>query len=281
MKNGLQSFKNIIGHLELLFGGRKAFVVYNKIDLEIDLVPGILLSIDEFPNNMLNLKSPIHCERYGVMKRINKRDQHIPKQDGDLIWRNSSCGFEKCIFDIAQRNSSQLYVMTACRLLKWALRKVASNANNQLRSVLKSYHLKNLCLYCILFLTLPSEQNNLSSVREATGYFIEFIRISLEAKYLPYFFHGNPYLHNMFPGCAFGNEKNDVQHVCYKQCGDIYSCTVRIWGPQADITRSVPGKETARLQENQTLCSAFTSSINVGFFYVSYVFYVSALCTYR
>lgn len=97
--------------------------------------------------------------------------------------------------------------MTACPLLKWALRKVASNANNQLRSVLKSYHLKNLCLYCIIILTIPSEQNTLSSVREATGYFIEFIRISLEAKYLPYFFQGNTYLYNIFPGCAFGNEK--------------------------------------------------------------------------
>lgn len=97
--------------------------------------------------------------------------------------------------------------MTACRLLKWALQKVASNANNQLRSVLKSYNLKNLCLYCIIILTITSEQNTLFSLREATGYFIEFIRISLEAKYLPYFFHGNRYLHNIFPGCAFGNEK--------------------------------------------------------------------------
>lgn len=205
--NGLQSFKNIIRHLEVLFGGPKKIAVYNQIALEIDLVPGILLPIDEFPNNTLSQKSSIYCERYGVMKRVNKKDKHIPKQDGDLIWRSSSCGYEKCIFDIAQRNSSQLYVMTACRLLKWALRKVASNANNQLRSVLNSYHLKNLCLYCIIILTIPSEQNTLSSVREATGYFIEFIRISLEAKYLPYFFHGNPYLHNIFPGCAFGNEK--------------------------------------------------------------------------
>lgn len=57
--------------------------------------------------------------------------------------------------------------------------------------------------------------------------------------------------------------KNDVQHVCYKQFRDIYSCTVKISGPQADITRSIPWKETATLQENQTLYSTLTTSIKV------------------
>lgn len=207
-ENGLKSLTNILGVLEDLYVRPEGFPVYEQIDLEIDLVPGILLSIDEFPKNMLNRESFSYCERYGVMKWVNKKNQHIPKQDGYLIWRNSTCGYEKCIFDIAQKNISQLYVMTACRLLKWALRKVASSANNQLGSMLKSYHLKNLCLYCILFLTIiPSEQNNLSSVTEAMGYFIEFIRISLEAKYLPHFFFGNPYLHDMIPGCTFGSER--------------------------------------------------------------------------
>lgn len=206
-EDGLKSFKNILGPLERFYVRLEAFVVYKQIDLEIDLVPGILLSIDEFPKNVLNRESFIYCERYGVMKWVNKKNQHIPKQDGYLIWRNSTCGYEKCIFDIAQKNPSQLYVMTACRVLKWALRKVSSSANNQLGSVLKSYHLKNLCLYCILFLTIPLEQNRLSGVTEAMGYFIQFIRITLEAKYLPYFFFGNPHLHDMIPGCTFGSER--------------------------------------------------------------------------
>ncbi|XP_052688070.1 uncharacterized protein LOC128166753 isoform X2 [Crassostrea angulata] len=206
-ENGLKSFTNILGFLEDLYVRGEGFPVYKEIDLEIDLVPGILLSIDEFPKNMLNRNSFISCERYGVMKWVNKKNHHIPKQDGDLIWRNSTCGYEKCIFDIAQKNSSQLYVMTACRLLKWALRKVTSSTNNQLGSVLKSYHLKNLCFYCILFLTIPFERKRLSGVTEATGYFIEFIRLSLEAGNLPHFFHGNPCLSDIFPGSVFGEEK--------------------------------------------------------------------------
>lgn len=39
------------------------------------------------------------------------------------------------------------------------------------------------------------------------GILHRILRISLEAKYLPYFFQGNTYLHNIFPRCAFGNEK--------------------------------------------------------------------------
>lgn len=94
--------------------------------------------------------------------------------------------------------------MTACRLIKGVLRKLASDSNNQLGSVLKSYHLKNLCLYCFLFLTIHGKPNKLSSVTEAMGYFIEFIRLSLEAGNLPHFFHGNPYIRKMFPGYTFG-----------------------------------------------------------------------------
>lgn len=201
-QNGLIDFKNGLYLLEQQCSLHSLNV--NQIDLEIDLVPSILQSAEQFPSTLLNEKGSIPCERYGVLKWVNKRNDHIPKENGDLIWRSSTCGYEKCIFDIAQKNPSQLYVMTACRLLKWALQNVA---NNQLGSVIGSYHLKNLCMYCILFLTIPSEQNRLSGVTEAMGYFIEFIRISLEAKYLPYFFFGNPYLHDMIPGCTFGTER--------------------------------------------------------------------------
>lgn len=94
--------------------------------------------------------------------------------------------------------------MTACRLIKGALRELASDSNNQLGSVLKSYHLKNLCLYCFLFLTIHEKPNKLSSVTEAMGYFIEFIRLCLEAGNLRHFFHGNPFTRKMFPGYTFG-----------------------------------------------------------------------------
>lgn len=90
----------------------------SPVNIEVDLVPGILLSIDDYPKSIL-------CERYGVMKWVNKRNPAILREEGHLIWRNSTCSYEKCMLDITQRSSSSLYVMTACRLLKVELLKLA------------------------------------------------------------------------------------------------------------------------------------------------------------
>lgn len=140
-QNGLRDFQNVILHSGDTFSRPKRFGSVNQVNLEIDLVPGMLLSNDEYPKDMSNQKGFFYCERYGVMKWVNKHNPTILREDGNLIWRNSTCGYEKYMFDMAQRNSSQLYVMTACRLIKGVLRKLASDSNNQLGSVLKSYHL--------------------------------------------------------------------------------------------------------------------------------------------
>lgn len=96
--------------------------------------------------------------------------------------------------------------MTACRLLKGALSKFPSDSTEQLGSVLKSYHLKHITLYCILFLTIPRE-NKLSSVREALGYFVKYLKLSLNAENLPHFFYGNPWFGLVLPGSPFEREK--------------------------------------------------------------------------
>lgn len=125
----------------MAFGGHvfkaKGFGSFNQVNFEIDLVPGILLSNDEYPKAMSNQKSFVYCERYGVMKWVNKHNPTILREDGNLIWRISACGYEKYMFDIAQRNSSQLYVMTACRLIKGALRELASDSNKPTRKCIK------------------------------------------------------------------------------------------------------------------------------------------------
>ncbi|XP_034327323.2 uncharacterized protein [Magallana gigas] len=149
----------------------------------------------------------MHCIRYGVMKWVNKKNPAIGDDEKDMLWRESTCGYEKHIFDIARRSQSQRYVMTACRLLKGALSKFPSDSTEQLGSVLKSYHLKHITLYCILFLTIPREENKLSSVREALGYFVNYLELSLNVKNLPHFFYGNPWLGLMLPGSPFEREK--------------------------------------------------------------------------
>jgi hypothetical protein len=140
------------------------------------------------------------------MKWVSKKNPDIPESEREFLWRNSTCGYEKHIFDVARRKQSQRYVMTACRLLKGALTEFNLNSTNQLGNIVNSYHLKNVCLYCILFLTIPRNKNTLSGVKEALGYFVKYLEISIETGYLPHFFHGNPYLHVMFPGSPFEEE---------------------------------------------------------------------------
>jgi hypothetical protein len=99
--------------------------------------------------------------------------------------------------------------MTACRLLKGALSKPQHYSTKQLGSIVNSYHLKNICLYCILFLTILRKKNTLSGVKEALGYFVKYLELSIKTGYLPHFFHGNKYLHVMFPGSPFEEEVED------------------------------------------------------------------------
>ncbi|XP_061194199.1 uncharacterized protein LOC133202397 [Saccostrea echinata] len=197
------------------------------IELEADLVPALCLSSDTVPDpytvHDFHLCFQHHptsyrqmpCERYGVMKWINESNDSIPLdplQSREVLWRISTCGYEKHILDVARRNQSQRYILTACRLLKGALYNFnrKSRGDSQLDSVIKSYHLKNICLYCILFLTIPSKENKLSGVREALGYFIKYLQLSLKAEFLPHFFYGNPHIVLMFPESSFEKKKYDL-----------------------------------------------------------------------
>ena len=212
-EHGLSDLRNYLPDLEKIMivktvqtaGGRV------KEKVEIDLVPALLISGDEFPLSVSKdqHQSFIHCERYGVMKWANEINDKVSfeEKDGNFVWCRSTCGYEKYIFDIAQGNVSQQYIMTACRLLKGMLRVYAAK-HQSLTNVVNSYHLKNICFYCILFLTIPSEENRLSNVKRAMGYFVKFLQLSLWAENLPHFFFGNPYLGRMFPWDPFKGEEN-------------------------------------------------------------------------
>lgn len=216
-ENGLSDLRDYLPDLEKIMtistfqasrGSRKET---RTTRVEIDLVPALLIPGDEFPQNVSKdqHQSVIHCERYGVLKWATKKNNKVyfEETDGNLFWCRSTCGYEKYISDIAQGNLSQRYIMTACRLVKGMLRVYATD-HPSLRSVVNSYHLKTICFYCILFLTIPSEENRLSNVKQAMGYFVKFLQLSLKAENLPHFFFGNPYLDRMFPGNPFGKEEN-------------------------------------------------------------------------
>ena len=178
--------------------------------LDIDFVPGMLIGRDHVPDPY-TVRSPqqysMTCERYAVMKWLNKKNPNILEEDHTVLWRNSTSGYEKHIMDVGRRSPSQRYILTACRILKaYMSKEKGTRSNNQLPRLVKSYFVKNICLFCIVFLAVPSAACKLSGVREALGYIVAYLEASLKARCLPHFFHGNPWLSAMFPGCYFEQE---------------------------------------------------------------------------
>ncbi|XP_060079336.1 uncharacterized protein LOC132558755 [Ylistrum balloti] len=156
--------------------------------IEFDIVPGFLLQTDLVPNP--DSWIPMTCDRYAVMKWIHKERYADDYPSPDLLWRESTCGYEKHIIDISCRNERYLYILTACRVLKAYID--GSSGCSQLSSLLSSYHLKNIAIHCILL------QINISSVKEALGYFMIFLEIGLEKEFLPHYFYGNSNIADMF-----------------------------------------------------------------------------------
>lgn len=173
--------------------------------IEFDLVPALILERDKVPNPYTVRTGKVQymdCVRYAVMKWINGKiiNSQYQNVETQAIWRESTCGYEKHIFDVSRRNVSQRYLMTACRVLKSYLRYLEPySPSNQLLKVITTYRLKNLCIHGILLLTIPSSEKKLSGVKEALGYMIAFLQMSLERQYLPHFYYGNIYLLQMFP----------------------------------------------------------------------------------
>ncbi|VDI55636.1 Hypothetical predicted protein [Mytilus galloprovincialis] len=191
--------------------------------LDIDIVPALLLRKDYVPNpyavNNRNGEKEMTCAVYGVMKWTQRLHESELTIDRVYIWRESTCGYEKLISDVGRRNPSQRYLMTACRIVKSYVTGIKSNCRetNQLHCVAVSYFLKNICFHCIALLTVPSKTKSLSGVKEALGYFLQFLELCIKSRNLPHFFYGNPWVHVMFPNCTFGSnkpEKNLYGRIC-------------------------------------------------------------------
>ncbi|OWF48374.1 hypothetical protein KP79_PYT18724 [Mizuhopecten yessoensis] len=158
--------------------------------IEFDIVPGLLLQTDSVPNPDSWWFS-MTCNRYAVMKWIHKGRYADDYPEPNLLWRESSCGYEKHIIDASSMNQSDVYILTACRILKAYLDGLGNSS--QLCSLLTSYHIKNIAIHCILL------QLHASGVRVALGYLIAFLEIGLKMEFLPHYFYGNPYISSMFP----------------------------------------------------------------------------------
>lgn len=166
--------------------------------LHIDIVPAMVLYEDEI------LLDGSKLSVYAVMKW---RNSPIPSEN-QYIWQTCSSGYEGFIFGQKELHPSQLYLMTACRVvMSWM--DSQKYKLKHLRKVLESYHLKTVCLHLMSISKVDRTNTGniaISGVRQAVGYYMYFLKLSINCKLLPHFFYGNPDLHNMFPQSTFGQE---------------------------------------------------------------------------
>lgn len=169
--------------------------------IDVDIVPGLQLSLATVPNP-LNPGESMQCPVYAVFKWRNESQRSARAfDDAQVIWRFCTSGYEKHIMDGAHTRRSQRYILTACRLVK-AYIKNPSIKKTQFGSFMKSYYLKNIAMYCILYVVIMNGKT-LSGVREALGYFLDFLGVALTEERLPHFFYGNEWIKYMFPDYEF------------------------------------------------------------------------------
>lgn len=165
--------------------------------IDVDVVPGFQILLDRVPNPF-NPQESMDCPVYAVFKwRDEKQRSAFVFKDPEVIWRFCTSGYEKHIMDVAQTKPGQNFILTACRLVK-AYINGDSVKPTQFGRFMKSYYLKNIAMYCILYVTILNSRE-LSGVREALGYFLDFLEVSLEEETLPHFFYCNEWIKYMFP----------------------------------------------------------------------------------
>lgn len=174
--------------------------------IDVDIVPGILIRTDMVPDPF-NPNRTMECPVYAVFKwrEESKAGPEVFGAKADLLWRICSSGYEKHTFDVARNDQRMRYIMTALRLIKTyctATKKRAladGKAPPPFTTVMRSYFLKHIAFYVILFLGYLHKDVKLTGVEVALQYFVSFLKVSLEKGRLPHFFHSNKLITTMYP----------------------------------------------------------------------------------
>lgn len=172
------------------------------LEINIDVVPGLLIAEDTIPDPS-QMGQEMKCPRYAVFKWFQDSHPlaHQYSSNSTLLWRLCSSGYEKHVLDVARGSTEQCYILTALRIVKLHFQKkdeLYGDNKPQIVTVLRSYHLKQIALYCILYLTVMNKAI-LTGVKDALAYLLDFLKTALEKRKLPHFFVANPNLIYMFP----------------------------------------------------------------------------------
>ena len=174
-------------------------------EIDLDVVPAMLLKIDaDTQYKGLKLNCPVHAVCKWVEGDTVKMLEFVPQKT--LVWHVNSAGYEKHTLDVARKIQKQRYILTALRIMKTFFvkaKKVAKDKKEsppQMVSVLKSYHLKHVTLYLIMYTCFIYSSIDIPNAEVALTYFLCLLEAALEEKHLPHFYYSNSKINSMYPG---------------------------------------------------------------------------------
>ncbi|KAK3604416.1 hypothetical protein CHS0354_008743 [Potamilus streckersoni] len=173
--------------------------------IDIDVVPALIINMEKAMCHWWFMT----CPRYAVVKWMEESQPSASYfMDPSMTWRLCTSGYEKHYMDLARTDTVKRYIMTACRIIKLLMCKEKEKQPPlPISTFLRSFYLKNIAFYCMLF------TKSVKGVYQALGYFLGFLKISLEEERLPQFFQGNYLLGHEFPACAEGGQINLFQNI--------------------------------------------------------------------
>lgn len=172
--------------------------------IDVDIVPGLLLYEDRVPDPTKRGWT-MSCPVYAVFKWLTENHRSASRYGAvpALLWRVCSSGYEKHVMDVAQGKFQQRHIINALRFLKLYFRNMKKlQPPPQVVTVLRSYHLKHIAFYCILFLRVLNNVQ-ISDVETAVAYMLAFLKVCLDERKLPHFFQANENIKEMFPDFSF------------------------------------------------------------------------------
>ncbi|XP_060592031.1 uncharacterized protein LOC132746798 [Ruditapes philippinarum] len=234
--------------------------------IDVDIVPGLELCRDVVPDPS-DWQKTMECPRYAVFKWFteNQPSAHLYDCQPSFLWRMCSSGYEKHVLDASRGSTEQSYIVTALRIMKNEFRQRKEYRRNnsplQVVTVLRSYHLKHIAFYCILYLTIMNKVK-ISGVRESLVYFLEFLKVCLEEQKLPHFFHANPYLMYMFPDCEMAEQSLRYDLLAGKSSDALLQAKLSFNELEDDIRRkySLRSKEIGTYPEYATTFGEFVKA---------------------
>ncbi|XP_053400505.1 uncharacterized protein LOC128545901 isoform X1 [Mercenaria mercenaria] len=234
-------------------------------EIDLDIVPAIRLRVDKhtrYNGNSVNAVIHAVCKwkEEDAAKSLEIADQM-------LVWHINSAGYERYTLDVARTIQKNRYILTALRILKTYFTKTKEVAKSENRppppiaTVLKSYHLKQIAFYLILYACHLYPNTRIDGVQRALVLFVNILHTSLKKRHLPHFFYSNSRIRNMFQN--YPTQDGALRFDLYRKIPNESLRQAEL-SYQNHLIRDIGFLMTGSDDEISTLTSEFSKQIEQG-----------------